>query len=129
MGLLLIINTPLVIRARYLCDSLYRSLLSLAVFSAYVSFWCFVLSNSFSSAFAPPGRSHQSPVLAVWMMRHSDEYTVKSCEVDLRLWHKRGQLCDEVQGIEYDVHGCTNAEKRMDARERPHGSCHHCKGF
>ena len=64
-------------------------------------FWCFVLSNSFSSAFAPPARSHQNPVLAVWMMRHSDEYTVKSCEVDLRLWYKRGQLCDEVQGIEY----------------------------
>jgi len=31
MGLLLIINTPLVIRARYLCDSLYRSLLSLII--------------------------------------------------------------------------------------------------
>jgi len=39
-------------------------------------FWCFVLTNSFSSAFAPPGRSHQNPVLAVWMMRHPDEYTV-----------------------------------------------------
>jgi hypothetical protein len=33
-------------------------------------FWCFVLSNSFLSAFAPPGRSHQSPVLAVWMVGH-----------------------------------------------------------
>lgn len=70
--------------------------------------WCFVLPNSFSSAFAPPGRSHQNPVLAVWMMRHSDEYTVKSCEVDLRLWYKRDQLCDEVQGIEYHM-GCAVA--------------------
>ncbi len=61
-------------------------------------FWGFVLPNRFSSAFAPPGRSHQNPVLAVW-----SEYTMKSCEIDLRLWYQRGQLCDEVQGIEYHM--------------------------
>jgi len=63
--------------------------------------WCFVLPNSFSSAFAPPGRSHQNPVLAVWMMRHPDEYTVKSCEIDLRFRHQRGQFCNEIQRFKY----------------------------
>jgi len=47
--------------------------------------WRFVLSNSLSSALAPPGRCHQNPVLAVW-----SEYTMKSCEIDLRLWYQRG---------------------------------------
>ncbi len=28
---------------------------------------------------------------------------MKPCEIDFRPWDKRGQLCDEVQGIEYQM--------------------------
>ncbi len=90
-------------------------------------FWRFVLPNSFSSAFAASCRRDRYPVFTIGTVRRPGKNSMKPCEIDIRLWDKRGQFCDEVQRIEYDVHGCTNAEKRMDARERPHVSCHHCR--
>ncbi len=58
--------------------------------------WSFFLATVFLSAFAPPGWCDQDSVFAVWVVRHSDEYTVEAPEIDLLFRHQRSQFCGEI---------------------------------
>jgi len=63
---------------------------------------------AFGLPFAASCRRDRYSVFTIGTVRRPGKNSMKPCEIDFRLWDKRGQFCDEVQGIEYDVHGCTN---------------------
>ncbi len=48
-------------------------------------------------------RRHQRPVLAVWLMRHSDEHAMEACQIGSRPGYQGCQACDKVQCFEDDV--------------------------
>jgi len=59
-------------------------------------YWCFVLPNSFSSAFATSCRRERYFVFTIGTVRRPGKNPMKPCEIHFQLWYKRGQLCDEV---------------------------------
>ena len=56
------------------------------------------------ATFAAPGGRDQRPVFSV-----GGEHTVEVGQVDVRLGHQYRQPGDEIERLEDDVQGCTNA--------------------
>ena len=48
-------------------------------------------------------RRHQGSVLAVWLMRHSDEHAMEACQIGSRPGHQGSKSSHEIQWLEDNV--------------------------